>query len=102
MNEDKKKEFSEFLFDYTSYLVFMARQIIEDGANYGPFSLIKALERILNIREIFDNTVDEEFYNKVNKELESMQGTSSSEKEKWVSFLDRLVQLYTSRIKKTF
>ena len=97
-----KMEFSEFLFDYTSYLVFMARQIIEDGSNYGPFSLVKALERILKIREILDNSMDDDFYSKVIDELESMQGTSSSEREKWTNFLDRLVRLYTTRIKNTF
>lgn len=95
-------EFSGFLFDYTSYLVFMARQIIEDGSNYGPFSLVKALERVLKIREIIDNSMDDEFYSKVSEELEEMQGTSSSERERWINFLDRLVRLYTARIKNTF
>jgi hypothetical protein len=101
MNE-VKKEFSEFLFDYTSYLVFMARQIIEDGSNYGPFSLVKALERILKIREIVDNSMDDDFYSKVSEKLEEMQGTSSSERERWINLLDRLVKLYTARIKKAF
>jgi hypothetical protein len=102
MNKETKTEFSEFLFDYTSYLVFMARQIIEDGSNYGPFSLVKALERVLEIREILDNSMDDDFYNKVTEELEAMQGTSSSERERWTNFLDRLVKLYTARIKNTF
>ena len=102
MNKETKTEFSEFLFDYTSYLVFMARQIIEDESNYGSFSLVKALERILKIREILDNSMDDDFYNQVTEELESMQGTSSSEREKWTNFLDRLVKLYTARIKNTF
>jgi hypothetical protein len=102
MNKEMKMEFSEFLFDYTSYLVFMARQIIEDGSTYGSFSLVKALERVLEIREILDNSMDDDFYVKVTEELEAMQGTSSSERERWTNFLDRLVKLYTARIKNTF
>jgi hypothetical protein len=64
--------------------------------------LVKALERVLEIREILDNSMDDDFYNKVTEELEAMQGTSSSERERWTNFLDRLVKLYTARIKKTF
>jgi hypothetical protein len=100
MNYNESREsVSSYFFEYTSYLVFMARQIIGQESPYGSFALIKALEKILVLPEMIKEIDDKDFYNSIRAELESMRGTSSGEIEKWCSFLDRLVKIYTAKMK---
>jgi hypothetical protein len=100
MNESYDSDkLSEFFFEYTAYLVFMARQIIEHKSPYGHFALIKSLDKILQLRNICTD-INDPFYKIIIQELEDIRGTSSSDIKKWVTFLDKLILLYTEKIKK--
>lgn len=90
---------NELFFDYISYLAFMARQILGHGSRYGHFSLIKALEKVLEIQEVSEEMGHDEFCDRLRAELESVQGTSSGDLATWEPFLDRLTMLFTQEMK---
>jgi len=77
-------ELDELYLDYISYLIFMAKQM---PWGYGPFTLIKALEKVLELQEHITEIRDILLYTKLREEMAKTQGWSSSEKENWTNFL---------------
>lgn len=94
------EELNELFFDYLSYLVFMARQILGHSSPYGHFALIKALEKVLEIQRASGEIGYDEFCERLRAELETVQGTSSGDLSTWEPFLDRLTVLFTQEMKK--
>lgn len=97
--EERIEKLNELFFDYISYLVFMARQILGHGSRYGHFSLIKALEKALELQRFSGEIGHDEFCERLRGELESVRGTSSGDLATWEPFLDRLTMLFTREMK---
>lgn len=95
---ERLEKLNQLFFDYTAYLVFMARQIIAPGT-YGYFALVKALQKVLEIKDFSGEIADDDFYGKIRGELNSFGGASSAEVDKWRPLLDRLVILYVRKMK---
>ena len=80
-------ELDELYIDYISYLIFMAKQ---RPWGYGPFTLVKALEKVLELQEHSNELQNTTLYTRLREELAKTQGWSSSEKENWTGFLERV------------
>lgn len=99
VNEKESIEkLNQIFFDYVSYLVFMAKQIIGPSA-YGHFALVKALDKVLEIQKFSGEIKNNEFYDQLRSELKSVEGVSSSELDVWEPFLDRLIELFMQKVK---
>jgi len=60
---------------------------------------VKALEKVLEIQKLSGEIGHDEFYDTLRAELETVQGTSSSDLSTWEPFLDRLTTLFTREMK---
>jgi len=80
-------ELDELYIDYLSYLIFMAKQM---PWGYGPFTLVKALEKTLELQQHSNEIQDTPLYIKLREEMAKTQGWASSEKENWTNFLTKV------------
>ena len=102
MNENQRIcELNDLFFDYLSYLVFMARQILGTSSSYGHFSLIKALEKILEIQTLSNELDYDEFCDRIRDEMKLVEETSSGDIETWEPFLDKLISIFIDEMKST-
>lgn len=97
--EERIERLNELFFDYTSYLVFRARQIQGHGSGHGHFSLMKALEKVREIQEASEETGHDEFCDRLRIKLESVQDGSVCDIATGETFLDRLTMLCIQEMK---
>ena len=90
-------ELDEAFLDYLSYLAFMAAQL---PWGYGPFSLVKAIEKALALQELSDEIGLDDLCARLRTEFKSVEGTPSSDVETWGSFLERLTDIFTEEMMK--
>ena len=90
--QERLEKLNQLFHDYISYLIFMAKQIM-GPSNYGHFSLIKALEKMLEIQRVSEEIKNNELYDQIRSELQTVERVSSSELEKWEPFLEKLIEL---------
>jgi len=84
--EDKLKE---KLFDLICYMIVSARNLDRETKMYGPFRLVDAASKLIEILE--KNAICDEFFSQVRTIIESNKYKLMADKEEFVSFLDDLV-----------
>jgi hypothetical protein len=87
----------EVFLDYLSYLAFMAAQL---PWGYGPFSLIKAIDKILVLQELSDEIGFDNLCTKLREEFKMVEGTPSSDVDTWGGFLERVTDIITEELMK--
>jgi hypothetical protein len=87
----------ESFLDYLSYLAFMAAQL---PWGYGPFSLVKAIDKALTLQELSDEIGLDDLCTKLREEFKTVDGTPSSHVETWKKFLERITDIFTDEMMK--
>ena len=65
---------------------------------YGPFTLVKALEKALELQQHSNELQDTPLYTRLREEIAKTQGWSSSEKENWTSFLEKASEILVENL----
>lgn len=85
----------EAFLDYLSYLAFMAAQL---PWGFGPFSLVKAIDKALALQELSDEIGLDDLCTKLREEFKTVEGTPSSQVETWEKFLERITDIFTEEM----
>jgi len=84
--EDKlKKE----LFELICYMIVSARNLDQETKIYGPFRLIDATSKLIEILE--KNGIYDEFFSQVKTIIEANKYKVMTDKEGFIAFLDDLI-----------
>ena len=92
--EDKlKKE----LFELICYMIVSARNLDQETKMYGPFRLVDAASKLIEILE--KNEIYDEFLSQVRTIIEVNKYKVMTDKEEFLSFLDDLVLKMVAKLK---
>ena len=92
--EDKlKKE----LFELICYMIVSARNLDQETKMYGPFRLVDAASKLIEILE--KNDIYYEFLSQVRTIIEANKYKVMTDKEEFLSFLDDLVLKMVAKLK---
>lgn len=83
-----EKKYDPF-FDLICYMATSARGCVDEPKLYGPFRLVDSIERLINIMEESGRAND--FYLRIREKIEKEKYSVMNDKEKFVSFLDEIV-----------
>lgn len=93
--EDKlKKE----IFELICYIIVSARNLDQETKMYGPFRLVDAASKLIEILE--KNGIYDEFLSQVRTIIEANKYKVMTDKEEFVAFLDDLVLKMVVKLKK--
>jgi len=88
--------FKEQIFGLVCYMVTSACNLVNETKNYGPFRLIDAASRLINI--LSENQISSSKLEKIQAEIERGKYKVMEDKSQFSSFLNGLVLYITSLI----
>jgi hypothetical protein len=91
-----KKTFEEQIFELASYMVVSARNLLEENPLYGPFRLIDALSRLIEIMKSLDLSSDR--LNELMAQIEAGKVIVMTGEEEFREFLESLVSYMVKEI----
>ncbi len=91
-----KKVFEEKIFELISYMVVSARNLLEEPARYGPFRLVDAVSRMIDIME--EAGISSERLISVRGKIEDGKYSSMGTEEEFEEFLESTVFLIVDGI----
>jgi hypothetical protein len=89
MDTHKKDELEQEFFELTCYMVTSARNLIKENRLYGPFRLIDAASRLIDVLEKLD--LKSPRLETIQKQIEEGKDTVMESEEKFTAFLENLV-----------
>ena len=84
-----KKILEEKIFELVSYMVTSACNLLEEPARYGPFRLVDAASRLIDILEESGNS--SERLNSIREQIESGKYSAMSTEKEFEEFLESTV-----------
>ena len=85
------------IFELICYIVVSARNLDQETKMYGPFRLVDAASKLIEILE--KNGIYDEFLSQVITIIEANKYKVMTDKEEFVSFLDDLVLKMVAKLK---
>ena len=85
----EKQVFEEKIFELVSYMVTSARNLLEEPARYGPFRLVDAVSRLIDILEEAGNS--SERLNSIREKIESGKYSAMGTEKEFEEFLESTV-----------
>lgn len=86
------------IFELICYMLVSARNLDQETKMYGPFRLVDAASKLIEILE--KNGIYDEFLSQVRTIIEDNKYKVMTDKEEFVSFLDDLVLKMVAKLKK--
>jgi hypothetical protein len=87
------------IFELICYIIVSARNLDKETKMYGPFRLVDAASKLIEILE--KNGIYDEFLSQVRTIIEANKYKVMTDKEEFVAFLDDLVLKMVVKLKKT-
>jgi hypothetical protein len=87
------------IFELICYIIVSARNLDQETKMYGPFRLVDAASKLIEILE--KNGIYDEFLSQVRTIIEANKYKVMTDKEEFVAFLDDLVLKMVVKLKKT-
>ena len=87
------------IFELICYIIVSARNLDQETKMYGPFRLVDAASKLIEILE--KNGIYDEFLSQVRTMIEANKYKVMTDKEEFVAFLDDLVLKMVVKLKKT-
>jgi len=84
-----KQIFEDKIFELVSYMVTSARNLLEEPARYGPFRLVDAVSRLIDILEESGNSSERLIF--IRDQIESGKLTAMGTAEEFEEFLESTV-----------
>jgi hypothetical protein len=85
----EKKKLEEKVFELVSYMVISARNLLDEPKEYGPFRLVDAVSRLIEILHHMD--IGSERLRKIKTQIDAGKDSMMGEEKEFHAFLDRLV-----------
>ena len=85
------------IFELLCYMIVSARNLDQETKMYGPFRLVDAASRLIEILE--ESGIGDEFLSQVRSMIEANKYKVMTDKEGFVAFLDDLVLKMVGRLK---
>jgi len=85
------------IFELICYIIVSARNLDQETKMYGPFRLVDAASKLIEILE--KNGIYDEFLSQVRTMIEDNKYKVMTDKEEFVSFLDDLVLKMVAKLK---
>ncbi|MBA7613314.1 hypothetical protein ES703_20560 [subsurface metagenome] len=86
------------IFELICYIIVSARNLDQETKMYGPFRLVDAASKLIEILE--KNGIYDEFLSQVRTMIEANKYKVMTDKEEFVAFLDDLVLKMVVKLKK--
>lgn len=87
------------IFELICYIIVSARNLDKETKMYGPFRLVDAASKLIEILE--KNGIYDEFLSQVRTIIEANKYKVMTDKEDFVAFLDDLILKMVVKLKKT-
>jgi hypothetical protein len=85
----EKKRLEEKVFELVSYMGISARNLLDEPNEYGPFRLVDAVSRLIEILHHMD--IGSERLRKIKAQIDAGKASVMGEEKEFHEFLDRLV-----------
>lgn len=85
------------IFELLCYMIVSARNLEQETKMYGPFRLVDAASRLIEILE--ESGIGDEFLSQVRSMIEANKDKVMTDKEGFVAFLDDLALKMVGRLK---
>jgi hypothetical protein len=89
MDTHKKEELEQEFFELTCYMVTSARNLIQENRLYGPFRLVDAASRLIDVVKKLD--LKSPWLATIQKQIEEGKDTVMESEEEFTAFLENLV-----------
>ncbi len=100
MQEEQRTEAEERLFDILVFLATSARGCIDEPPLYGPFRLVDALSRLIDVYGHVPGLKKDPFLTEIKAEIDGKKFLVMSDPEGFKRFLDELVRKFTVELKR--
>jgi len=100
MGEEKKVTGDEYLFEIAVFLATSARGCLDEPPSYGPFRLIDALSRLVDLPKYAPCLSDDAFLRNIKAEVDKKKFLVMFDPEGFKNFLDELVHQFARELKK--
>lgn len=100
MESKQKTSGDEYLFEIAAFLAASARGCIDEPRLYGPFRLIDALSKLLDLPKYASCLSEDSFFDQIKKEINEKKVLIMSDVEGFKDFLDHLVQEFARELKR--
>lgn len=100
MQEERRTEAGERLFDVLIFLATSARGCIDEPPLYGPFRLVDALSRLIDLYDHVPGLKKDAFLTDIKAEIEGKKLLVMSDPEEFKKFLDELIRKFTVELKR--
>ena len=96
----EKSDGDKYLFDLAVFLATSARGCVEEPHLYGPFRLVDALSRLIELPKYAACIKEEPFLAKMKRVIDEKKFLVVSDTEAFKAFLDSLVREFAKELKR--
>jgi hypothetical protein len=100
MREERLREAEGHLFDILIFLATSARGCIDEPPLYGPFRLVEALSRLIDLYDHVPSFKKDAFLAEIKAEIDTKKFLVMSDPEGFKKFLDEMVRKFTVELKR--
>lgn len=100
MSQEKRITGDDYLLELVAFLATSARGCIDEPPIYGPFRLIDALSRLIDLPKYATCLRDDDFLRKIKAEIEEKKFSVMLDTEEFQNMLDSVVLQVTKQFKR--
>jgi hypothetical protein len=100
LKEEKRITGDDYLLELAAFLATSARGCIDEPPAYGPFRLIDALSRLIELPKYATCLKDDDFLRKIKAEIEERKFSVMFDTEEFQNMLDSIVVQVTKELKR--
>jgi hypothetical protein len=98
MKEEKRITGDDYLLELAAFLATSARGCIDEPPLYGPFRLIDALSRLIDLPKYATCLQDDDFLRKIKAEIDAKKFSVMSDTDEFQKMLDSVVLQVTRHL----
>jgi len=100
LKEEKRITGDDYLLELVAFLATSARGCIDEPPSYGPFRLIDALSRLIDLPKYATCLKDDIFLHKIKAEIEEKKYSVMFDEREFQDMLDSVVLQITKELKR--
>jgi len=100
LKEGKRITGDDYLLELVAFLATSARGCIDEPPLYGPFRLIDALSRLIDLPKYATCLKDDDFLHKIKAEIEEKKYSVMFDTEEFQGMLDSIVLQITKELRR--
>jgi len=100
LNQEKRITGDDYLLELVAFLATSARGCIDEPPLYGPFRLIDALSRLIDLPKYATCLKDDDFLHNIKAEIEEKKYSVMFDTEEFQGMLDSVVLQITKELKR--